>query len=262
LLEFITYGTDKIQTLLLIAFRAGGLFIAAPFIGHRAIPATIKAGFSLILGLLLIPVVSQVALPPIDSIWMLALLGLKEMLVGFIVGLFFTLAFIAVKMGGNIVGYQIGLIIANVLDPESNSQVSIVGEFWYAIALLIFLAIDGHHAIISAFADSYKAVPIGVFNFSGPAGEMLIRFSAFAFVMAIKLAAPVIITLFLVEVAMGVVARTVPQMNIFIVGIPLKIGIGFLVLASALPVFKFILARTVNYLDGEVVRVLYSIGTT
>ena len=260
--EFLTYGTENLQTFLLILFRSAGLFLISPILGHRSIPVLIKAGLSIMLAIILIPVVGDAPVQEINSIWLLAMLAAKEMLIGFIIGLFFAILFIAVRIGGNVVGYQIGLIIANVFDPESNSQTSILGEFWYVIAVLIFLAIDGHHAIISALSDSYQLVPIGVFNFDGLAGEQLIRISAYAFTIAIKLAAPVMITLFLTEVALGVVARTVPQMNIFIVGIPIKIGIGFLVLAAALPIFRYMVEKTVHFLDGELARIMYNIGTT
>ena len=260
--EFLTYGTENLQTFLLILFRSAGLFLISPILGHRSIPVLIKVGLSIMLAIILIPVIGDAPVQEINSIWLLAMLAAKEMLIGFIIGLFFAILFIAVRIGGNVVGYQIGLIIANVFDPESNSQTSILGEFWYVIAVLIFLAIDGHHAIISALSDSYQLVPIGVFNFDGLAGEQLIRISAYAFTIAIKLAAPVMITLFLTEVALGVVARTVPQMNIFIVGIPIKIGIGFLVLAAALPIFRYMVEKTVHFLDGELARIMYNIGTT
>lgn len=262
MLEFITYGTDKLQVFLLVSFRAAGLFIVSPILGHKSIPPTIKVGLAMILAVILVPVVSETTNLEISSLWLLAGLAAKEMLVGFIIGLFFAFLFIAIRMSGNIAGYQMSLLIANIMDPESNSNVSLVGEFWYILATLIFLAIDGHHAIISAFADSYKLIPIGVFNFSGPAGELLIRYSAYTFTIAIKIVAPVMITLFLTTVSLGIVARTVPQMNIFIVGIPLKIGVGFLVMAAALPIFRYIVEKMVHYLDGEVATLLYSIGTT
>lgn len=259
--DFVTFTAAKLETFLLIAFRAGGLFIAAPIIGHDSIPRLVKAAFAVVLAVVLVPVVGEVNLPEINSVWLLGLMAAKELLVGFIIGWFFSFVFIAIKMAGHIVGYQIGLMMATVLDPESNSQISIIGEFWHLVAILIFLAINGHHAIISAFADSYRAVPIGVFNFAGSAGEMLIRYSGYTFVIAIKIAAPVIITLFLTSVTLGVVARTVPQMNIFIVGIPIKIAIGLLVLAAALPVFRFMVEKTVFFLDTEIARVLFAIGT-
>jgi flagellar biosynthetic protein FliR len=208
----------------------------------------------------MIPVASPLQPLQIDSVWVLGGLAAKEMLIGFIIGYFFSLLFIGVQIGGSIVGYQIGLAIVNVYDPESGGEVSLVGEFWFLVAVLIFLAIDGHHSIISAFADSYRLIPVGVFNFAGSAGEFIIRFSAYSFVMAVKLAAPVIITLFLTEVALGVVARTAPQMNIFIVGLPLKIGVGFLVIATSLPVFRYIVEKTVAFLDGEALTLMKHIG--
>lgn len=261
MLEFLTYSAEKLQVLLLVFFRAAGLFITAPVIAHRSIPIVFKAGFAVILAIVLIPVVSQHTLPEIQSVWLLGMLAAKEMLVGVIIGFFFTLLFAGVRMGGGIVSFQSGLIMANVFDPEAGSQISVVAEFWALLAMLIFLAVDGHHAIISAFADSYRAIPVGTASFSGPAGETLIKFSAYAFTMAVKISAPIIITLFLVSVTLGVVARTVPQMNIFIVGLPLKIGVGFLMMAITLPLFKTIVDQTLHYLDSNVLTVLNSMST-
>jgi len=238
------------------------MFILAPVLGHRTIPPMIKAGFAIMLAMMLIPVASQTPLPEIESIWQLGLFAAKEMLIGVIIGAFFSLLFIAIRITGNIIGYQIGLIMASILDPNTQTEFSMVSEFYFILGTLIFLAIDGHHAIITALADSYRVIPIGVFSFSGSLGEMLIRFSAYVFILAIKIGAPVMITLFIMEVSLGVVARTVPQMNIFLVGIPLKIGFGFLVLAIALPVFRFMMEKGMTFINKEVMTVLYSIGTT
>ena len=260
--EFITFGAEKLQIFLLVLLRAGGMFILAPVLGHRSIPPMIKAGFSIMLAVMLIPVASQTVIPEIESIWQLALFGAKEMLIGVIIGAFFSLLFIGIRVAGNIIGYQIGLIMASILDPNSQTEFSMVSEFYFVLGVLIFLAIDGHHVIISALADSYRMVPVGTFNFASSIGEMLIRFTSYAFVLAIKIGAPVMITLFIMEVALGIVARTVPQMNIFLVGIPLKIGFGFLVLAIALPVFRFMVQKSLSFIDRELMTVLYSIGTT
>lgn len=262
MLEFLTYGADKLQILLLISFRAGGLFLTAPILGHHSIPVTVKAGFAVTLAIVLMPLASQTPVPAVESIWLLAMLGAKEFLVGLIIGFLFSILFNGVRMGGGIVGFQQGLLMANVLDPEAGSQVSIVAEFWLVMASVIFIAIDGHHAIISALADSYRILPVGAVSFSGPAGETIIRLSAYAFTMAVKISAPIVITLFLVSVSLGVVARTVPQMNIFIVGMPLKIGIGFLIMAVVLPLFKSIINQTLIYLDNQVLAVLAGMSTT
>ena len=147
--EFVTYGAEKLQIFLMVSIRAAGMFVMAPVLGDKAIPPMIKAGFAILLAIVLIPVASQVTLPPVDSTWQLLLFAIKEFLVGAIIGLFFTLLFVGVRMAGDIVGYQIGLMMANIMDPNTNSQHSMVSEFYYLLAVLIFLAIDGHQAVIS-----------------------------------------------------------------------------------------------------------------
>lgn len=256
MLEFVTYTADKVQALLLISLRAAGLFISAPLISRRSIPTTIKAGLTVLLAILLIPAVATDQLPQFSSIWLLAALGVKELLVGLIIGFFFSLLFLGMRMAGGIIGYQSGLMMAQVMDPDASEQVSMVAEFWVILGTLIFLAIDGHHAIISGFADSYKVLPINAAAFTGPAGDMLIKYSAYAFVIAVKISAPVMITLFLVSVSLGVIARTVPQMNIFIVGIPIKIGIGFLIMAISLPIFKVLIDKSLYLLDNQVLTLI------
>lgn len=246
----------------MVSIRAAGMFIMAPVLSHRAIPPMIKAGLAIILAIILIPVASQTTMPPIDTTGQLILFALKEFLVGAIIGLFFALLFIGVRIAGNIVGYQIGLMMANIMDPNTNQQFSMVSQFYYLLAILIFLAIDGHHAVISALSDSYRLVPIGMFAADGSIGEHLIRFTAHTFIIGLKIGAPVIITLFMTSVALGVVARTVPQMNIFLVGIPLKIIIGFAVIAVALPVTKYIIHQSMNYLNESVLGVMHGLGTS
>ncbi len=258
--EFVTYGAEKLQIFLMVTIRAAGMFVMAPVLGDKAIPPMIKAGFAILLAIVLIPVASRVALPPVDSIWQLVLFAIKEFLVGAIIGLFFTLLFVGVRMAGDIVGYQIGLMMANIMDPNTNSQHSLVSEFYYLLAVLIFLAIDGHQAVISALADSFKLIPIGTFAADGTLGEQLIRFTAHTFIIGLKVGAPVIVTLFMTSVALGVVARTVPQMNIFLVGIPLKIIVGFAVMAVALPITKYVIVNSLNYLNESVLGLMQGVG--
>lgn len=255
--EFVTYGAEKLQIFLMVSIRAAGMFVMAPILGDKAIPPMIKAGFAIILAIVLIPVASKVAaLPVVDSNWHLLLFAIKEFLVGAVIGLFFTLLFVGVRMAGDIVGYQIGLMMANIMDPNTNTQHSLVSEFYYLVAVLIFLAIDGHHAIVAALADSFRLIPIGALASDGVLGEQLIRFTAHTFIIGLKVGAPVIVTLFMTSVTLGVVARTVPQMNIFLVGIPLKIIVGFAVMAVALPITKYVIHQSLNYLNDGALGVL------
>jgi flagellar biosynthetic protein FliR len=259
LFEFLTFTAAKLQTLMLVIMRGSGLLILAPIIGSRQVPVLVRVGLLLVLALVLVPVVGETTAIA-NSTAELTVLALKEILVGVLIGLFFIFIFFAAKVAGGLVGYQIGFAIAVQLDPTSGDQVSLIGRFWDLMASLIFIAISGHHLIIRAFADSYLAIPPGVVVMNGSVGEMVMKYSAYVFVLALKMAAPVLVTLFLTDVALGTVAKTMPTMNVFFVGFPVKIGVGLLTIALALPLFSYVLERAVDFLDGELRTMMLAMG--
>ena len=257
--EFLNFTAAKLQTLMLIIMRGSGLFILAPILGSRQVPVLIRVGLLVVLSLVLVPLVAETTAVA-ESAAELAVLALKEILVGALIGLFFLFIFFAAKMAGGLVGYQIGFAIAVQLDPTSGDQVSLIGRFWDLMASLIFIAISGHHLIIRAFADSYLVIPPGDVAMSGTVGEMVMKYSAYVFVLALKMAAPVLVTLFLTDIALGTVAKTMPTMNVFFVGFPIKIGVGMLTIALALPLFSYLLQRAVEFLDGELRTMMLALG--
>jgi flagellar biosynthetic protein FliR len=263
-LDLINYGAEKVQLFILLMMRTGGILMTAPIFSHNSIPRRITIAMTLGLTVVLMPLMANFTLPQSESILGLIFLSLKEVFVGVIIGLVFTIIFIAIRLSGSIVGYQIGFAMVNVVDPNSPNPVSILGEFWYLVATLIFLMINGHHIVISGLVDSFKLIPLGTATPSGEVGDWFIKFSSFVFVLAIKFAAPVIITVFLTEVAMGVLARTMPQMNIFIVGFPLKIFVGLFLIAVSLPAFSYVLTKVCASLDGELAYLMkiYNVSGT
>ena len=249
--DLINYGSEKIQLFILLTMRTGGILMTAPIFSHKSIPRRIAVGMTLGLTVVLMPLMADTVLPQSETIIGLIILCLKEVLVGIIIGLVFTIIFLGIRLAGSIVGYQIGFAMVNVVDPSSPEPVSIIGEFWYLLATLIFLIINGHHIIIGSLVDSFRLIPLASAAPTGAVGEWFIKYSAFVFVLAIKFAAPVIITVFLTEAAMGILARTMPQMNIFIVGFPLKIFVGLFMVAASLPAFSYVLTKVCNNLDRE-----------
>jgi flagellar biosynthetic protein FliR len=192
----------------------------------------------------------------------LAALGGKEILLGLLIGLVFQLIFFGARTAGAIIGYQIGFALFSLPDAEEGVQTSILGQFWFLVAALIFLSINGHHLVISAFAESYEAIPPGAAAMGTSVGELIIKSTAYVFVLALKIAAPVMIALFLTDVALGTIAKTMPTMNVFFVGFPVKIGVGLLVMAIALPAFAYVLEKSVMYLDQEWKLVVAAMGRT
>ena len=126
--------------------------------------------------------------------------------------------------------------------------------------MIIFLILDGHHLMIGALVDTYRVIPIGSGLFGVAVYEQLVRLSATVFVTAVKMAAPVMVTLLLTDVSLGIVARTVPQMNIFIVGFPLKIGIGLLMLGASLPLAMQVFTRTLSEINLSTQRIIAALA--
>ena len=183
-------------------------------------------------------------------------LAVKELLVGIMIGFVFYSLFVGVQMAGAFVGFQIGFAIVNVIDPVTSQQISILAQFKFIMATLIFFLLDGHHMILQALVSSYQLVPIGeaVFNFS--IHTEIARLIIGIFVIAIKLAAPVMATLILTDVGLGVVSRTVPQMNIFIVGFPLKIALGLFFTGAALPIFGVVFRKALVMINEESYKIM------
>lgn len=260
LFEFVNFGAEKLQYLLLIIVRISGLFAIAPVFGERGLPKMVRVGLVLMLSLVLVPSVSLYPLEVSNSFWQLGGLVLHELLIGFLIGLMYRMVFMGVLTAGGIVGYQLGFAMVTVFDKNLASQISVVSRLWYTLAILIFFGIDGHHLIISAFADSYAIVPPGVFNAAAEFGDLIIKLTAFVFVIALKIAAPIMISLFLTDIALGTIAKTMPTMNVFFIGFPLKITIGLLVMAISLPVFAVVLERTTGYFDQQLRILLSGLG--
>jgi len=261
-LDIVNYGAEKLQLFLLLMMRTGGILMTAPVFSHKSIPRRIAISMTLGLTVVLMPIMVDTAIPQTGGLIELAVLCLKEVFVGVLIGLVFSVIFLGIRLAGSVVGYQIGFAMVNVVDPNSPNPVSILGEFWFLLATLIFLAINGHYVVISGLVDSFRIIPLGMATPSGQVGEWFMKYSSFVFVLAVKFAAPVIMTVFLTEVAMGVLARTMPQMNIFIVGFPLKIFIGVLLVGLSLPAFNYVLTKVCANLDRELAYLMkiYKVG--
>jgi flagellar biosynthetic protein FliR len=260
LFDFLTYSLDKIQIFFLVLIRASGLFIIAPIFSNRAIPTQVKVSIVIVLTVVMMTALNNVSLAPVSSLVELAGLAFKELLVGAIIGLVFMLIFMGVQGAGSIVGYQMGMYLASALDPMTQGQTSIIGTFWTLLATLVFVTINGHHLVITALVDSYRAMPPGQVLMNGSVGELIIKYTAYVFVIALKIASPVIVTLFLVDVAMGTVAKMMPTMNVFFVGFPVKIFAGLMVMALSMPIFQYVLEKVTGYLNEELGVLLLTMG--
>lgn len=233
---------DDLIPFALVLARVAGLFAAIPMFGARLVPARVKAPLIFAMALLIFPIVRPVLVVPAaaDAI-SLGLLVVREMLIGLTLGLISQFIFAAVEFCGQQVGTQMGLSMAAMFDPTSNTNVPSMAVFQGALATLIFLSLGVHHFFLRGIVESYQVIPLGAWHTSGGLLKFLIEASSGIFLIAIKLAAPVSVALLATSVALGIVARSFPAMNVFMVSMPLNIGIGFLILGISLPVFLRVL---------------------
>lgn len=224
---FLNYLIYSFSVFILIFIRATGIFVVAPFFSRNSIPMIAKIGLSLFLAFILSPGIIPSTLINIDSYLQLAFYGFNEFVIGIIIGFIGFIYFSTLYLAGTIIDTQMGFGMVNVMDPQTNSQIPIMGSFYNILFTLIFLAINGHHFIIRSLVYSYNVLPIGgspVFN-----EELTLHITAVmteVFIFSIKLGAPILATILIANVLLGVLARSMPQMNVFIVGMPLKIGVG------------------------------------
>jgi len=224
---------QQVQGFFWIFVRVGALFFLLPFFGARNIPALWKAGLTLVTALILFPVVPPPPVFPRTTIEIIMGIA-SEVLLGFVLAVGVKMLFAAVELAGQFMGFQMGFNMASAMDPETGGQSTVISQFLYLFTILIFFSVNGHHMFIRALAASFYKVPPDSFSLQAPVVGALVKVSSEMFVVALKMAAPIMVALFLSHLCLGIVARTVPQVNVLMIGLPLNIFLGLILFSLVL----------------------------
>jgi flagellar biosynthesis protein FliR len=230
--------------LLLVFVRITTFLLTAPVFSGRQIPPVYKVGLGFALSILCVGMIKEPVHDP--SLGTYSLLILKECLVGIVIGLVATIIFYAVQLAGSMIDLQIGFSMATLFDPSFGVQSTLTGQFQNMLAILVLLSTDAHHLLIQGILASFDWISLvnWVPSFTdGRLSTFLLESVQKLFMIGFMMAAPMIGTLFLVDVAIGIVARTVPQMNIFAIELPIKILVSFLIYILILPSFFYLLIK-------------------
>ncbi|MEN3186364.1 MAG: flagellar biosynthetic protein FliR [Atribacterota bacterium] len=230
---------------LLVWIRILGLFLTAPVFNSRVIPVLAKLGFSFLLGIIIFPTLNapQVVVQGTGT-YVLSLMA--ELLLGIALGFVTNLIFSAIQIAGEIIDFQMGFSYVNVVDPLSNLGSSVMGQFYLMVALLYYLGIGGHYLALQGIAYSFQTIPLGRFTLEAEMFPSFLALLKEVMIIALQLGAPVIGALFLANFTLAIISRAIPQMNVFIVGLPLNIGVGFLMSLMTLPYLFPFLERIVE----------------
>lgn len=250
----------QIQSFLLIFLRVGAILFSAPIFNYQGAPTLFKLGLTISITFLLYPLVKVNVVGFDASLVMFALMVASEIAVGLIIGFAMQTIFVGIQLAGQIAGFQMGLSIVNVIDPNYSMQVPILSQFLNLFAMLVFLTLDAHHWFVKALTESFVLVPPLEYHMNNGLLPPILTLAGNIFVVAIKIAAPIIVSLLLTTVALGLLARIVPQMNIFIVAMPLKILVGLFFLGLTLPFFVQFLSGLFSGLGREIIELIRLVG--
>jgi len=233
---------------IIILIRMSSFFFTAPLFGGSTFPPQAKVGFGALFSMLILFITGPITAALPGNLVEAMILVAGEIAFGLTLGYAVSLVFVGVQLGGMLMGYQMGFAVANVLDPVSNQQISIIGQYLFLFALLYFLVMDAHHILLKGMADSYILAPAGSFSVSQVSVSWVLTVFGRMFWLGLKLAMPIVGAIFLVDVSLGIIAKTVPQMNVFIVGLPLKSLLGMFILALAFPLFALVMRFDFQYI--------------
>lgn len=223
-----------ISALLWPLTRILGLIAVAPLFGNRSVPARVKIGLGVMLALIVAPTVPATpALDPMSYPGLLILL--QQLIIGLAMGFAMRIVFAAVELAGTITGLTMGLGFATFFDPQSQGQSMVISQFMVLLATLAFLAVNGHLMLLSALAESFYTLPIATSGMTTPGFEQLAGWGGRIFSAGVQLSLPMVAALLITNIALGILTRAAPQLNIFGIGFPLTLSVGFIVIALALP---------------------------
>lgn len=252
-MDFYDLLQNHAAVFLLLLTRMSGLFLIAPFWGSQNIPMYFRVGIAFTISLILFPVVDakQTLEAPV-SIIAYTLSVLSELFIGWLIGFVAYVTLMAVNMAGKIMDMQAGFAVVNEIDPTSNQQNPLIGSFLYYLTLIVFVVTNGHHVLLTALVSSIDSIPLLGMNFNTSLSMLIVDFVGGVFATGMKIAMPLTFAILLTNVSLGVLARTMPQMNIFVVGIPMQIVIGLFTVAVIMPFYIMFLDVLFNEMYGNI----------
>mgnify|MGYP004712462323 CR=1 FL=1 len=230
----MSFTVENLEFYLLILIRISSFVMTAPFFSYQTIPVKVKLAISMVLSIVVIQTVPVVALDYTGIIGFSALI-LREAVVGLVLGFMCNICMYIVSFAGHLMDMEMGLSMASVYDPLTSIQVSVTGNLYTYLVMLIMLVTNMHHYVLRAIIDTFRYFNIGEAVFDGNLVEMAVDFMANYFMIGFRIVLPVFACMLVINVVLGVLSRAAPQMNMFVVGLQLKVLAGIVILLIIIP---------------------------
>lgn len=242
--------------LLFIFIRITAAFFTAPLYSNQSVPVMVRVAVAMVVAYIIFSFIDKSTIELEVTMWFIFSNVIKEIITGAVLGFSINLLFYAISFAGSIMGFDIGLAMAQVFNPIEEMTSNLVGQIFHTLAILVFLIINGHHYIISAINYSFTVVPIGYFTITEDVYDYIIKMGATVFILAVKIASPILVSYFLVHIAEGILARIIPQMQVFFVTYPLKIGLGIFLIIVSLPVYVYVIKNLLSLYEEKLYQLI------
>lgn len=240
----------------LIFVRITSFFVTAPFFGIRGVPVMVKVALGLLVSIFLLPVIPLTY--PANDLWAYITAAVNEAFAGLLLGYMTSLVFSAIQFAGQVLDLHMGMAMSTIFDPQYAIDTTIVGQFFTIFGMLLFLQLNGHHALLLALKESFLYLPLGGLAFDGGVAWAVVKLFAGMLSLALRIASPIIVVLVLSDLVLSLISRTVPQLNVFILGFPLKAGLGMLTLIMILPLLATALGNIFSHFERDLVVLIRS----
>ena len=235
--NLLLFEPGQILGFFIIFTRITGLMVAAPVLGDNNIPMQIKVALAFVMSLVFYPILAAPSLGNNPQLLDVVLLTMREFAAGALMGFAVRVLLTALALAGEVIGFQMGVGIANIFDPSSQTQIALIGQLYMIFALLLFVVLDGHHLLVRALVESYHILPVGQTTAGAAGVKYFTSITSDIFIIGLKIGAPLIVAMMAANVTMGLITRSVPQLNVIVVGIPFTILLGLAFLAIGFPFF-------------------------
>lgn len=260
-MDQLPFSLDTIEAFFLMFVRVATILAIFPVFGSTVIPIPAKMGLALFVTAALfvaVPSARHLAVPPDMPVVMLVFLIVKEAALGLAIGFAATFLFIAVNFAARLIDVEMGFGMVDLIDPFTEEAITTMGQLWVIVFTIFLLLLNGHYFFLLSIQKSFELFPVlgGHLDFGRLAAQFS-RMTGDVFVLALRMSAPVYVALILTEMALGIVARTVPQINIFFVGLPMKIIFGLGVTFIAFPMIASLFKKIFEGLIQDIWSILY-----
>ena len=219
--------TFQLQKIILIFIRITAFIVICPGFSFKGLPNTFKIGFAISLTLIINSIIPEIDV--IDNMFLFLLLNIKETILGLALGFVTNLIFSAAEIAGNLVDFQVGFSMASVYDPSVGTTAANYGKMYYWISISVFFLLDMHHKVITALVKSFDYIPLNTVSFNNYNAKAIVSLFSEVFELALNLAIPIIIVVLVTDIILGIISKTVPQINVLMLGMPVKAMVSFII---------------------------------